>query len=144
MVPIAYISESINKELFKGLIIPEAECTSVYTATERGDIYLQINNINFTNEIEKIRVDRISPGTEGFINLQKGIYLATVDKKLALEEVLTFIHSETEAPLRWKKNSMELIRIETINDIWWENIRWETKWEIRMGRQVKEEGRPDE
>ena len=145
MIPVAYIPESINKELFKGLTLPEAVCTSVYTTTEGGDIYLQINNIGFTNEIEKIIVRSIGHfETSGLISLQTGFYLATENMDSTLKKVLTFMHSETEEPLTWKKNSLEFIQIETLNNIWWENIRWETIWDIRIGKRETGEGRPEE
>lgn len=145
MIPIAYIPEYISKEQFKGLTLPEAVCTSVYRTGEGGDIYLQVKNIDFADEIEKrIRGNRSTLETEGFINLQKGFYLATENMEITLKKVLTFIHSETEETLTWKKNSLELIRIETMNDIWWENIRWETIWDIRIGRRETGEGRPEE
>lgn len=133
MIPIAYIPKSISKENYKGLTLPEATCTFICRTSKEGDIYLQINNIDFADKVEKrIRGNRSSLETEGFINLQKGFYLATENLDSNLKKVLTFIHSQTKKPLIWKKNNLELISIETINDIWWENIRWETRWEEKI------------
>ena len=133
MIPVAYIPVSVNREQFRGLTLPAAVCNSVYKTIEGSDIYLQIRNNDFTSEIER----RILNGmdhfkTSGFIDLHTGFYLATADKKSALKEVHTFINSKIEKTLIWKKNSLELIRIETMNDIWWENIRWETVWEEKI------------
>ena len=53
MIPLSYIHESINNNQFKGLTVQKANCSSVYRASETGDIYLQINNFDFTTDIEK-------------------------------------------------------------------------------------------
>lgn len=133
MIPVAYIPKSTDKKLFKGLTLTQALCTSVYTTTEGGDIYLQINNIDFANEIKKIIISSIGHfEASGLINLRTGFYLATGNMDSTLKKVLAFIHSETKEPLTWKKNRLVLIRIETMNDIWWENIRWETIWETKI------------
>ncbi|MCK5198493.1 MAG: hypothetical protein KAR21_09090 [Spirochaetales bacterium] len=129
MIPAAYIPKPVDKEQFKGLTLPKVICTSICTTTEKGDIFLQSKNTNFINEI-KNRIDSFE--TSGIIDLQTGFYLATANTDSVLRDVLNFVHSETEEIFISKKNSLELIRIETLNDIWWENIRWETIWEEKI------------
>ena len=135
MIPIAYIPEPVDKEQFKGLSSPEADLStteglSVCKTNKKGDIFLQSNNPNFANKI----INRIvSFETSGFIDLQTGFYLATANTDSVLKDLLRFIHSETKEIFRWRKSSLELIRIETMNSTWWENIRWETIWETKIG-----------
>jgi len=141
MIPIAFIPEPIDKEQFKGLILPAAACLNVCKTSKKGDIFLQSKNTNSSNEIR----NRISGfKTSGFIDLQTGFYLATANTNSILKDLLRFIHSETKEIFTWRKSSLELIRIETMNDTWWENIRWETIWETKMGRQEKGNRRPGE
>ncbi len=134
IIPIAYIPEPVDKEQFKSLILPAAtlftaEGPSVCKTSEKGDIFLQSDNKKFANEI-KNHIDSFE--TSGFIDLQTGFYLATANANSVLKDVLRFIHSETKEIFTWRKSSLELIQIETMNVIWWENIRWETIWEKKL------------
>lgn len=142
MIPVAYVPETIKKEQFKGLAFPATIYSSVCKTIKGGDIYLQIENTDFTSEIKKrIFSDPDFFQTSGFINLHTGFYLATANTIMLLNEVHTFINSKIEENLTWKKNSLELIRIETMNDIWWENIRWETIWEEKIRLSGRKEGK---
>ena len=135
MIPIAFIPEPIDKEQFKGLILPAAdlptaEGLSICTTSKKGDIFLQSKNTNSAIEIR----NRISGfETSGFIDLQTGFYLATANTNSILKDLLRFIHSETKEIFTWRKSSLELIQIETMNDTWWKNIRWETIWTQKIG-----------
>ena len=141
MIPVAYIPKPVDKEPFKGLTLPKVICTSICNTTGKGDIFLQSKNTNFINEIKK-RIDSFE--TSGIIDLQTGFYLATANTDSVLKDVLNFVHSETKEIFTWRKSSLELIQIETMNSIWWENIRWETMWEMKMGRPEKENRRLEE
>ena len=134
MIPVTYVPKAINKDLFESVTLPEALCTTDYSNNKGGDIYLQIKNTNFINEIRN-RIDSFE--TPGIIDLQTGFYLATANTDSVLKDVLNFVHLEIQEIFTWRKSNLELIRIETINDIWWENIRWETIWEQKLRRQEK-------
>ena len=93
MIPVSFIPKSVSKEQFKGLTLPQAVCTSVCSATENGDLFLQIKDKNFALEI-KNRIDSFE--TSGIINIQTGFYLVTANTDTVLKDVLAFVHSEIE------------------------------------------------
>ncbi|MEA1911933.1 MAG: hypothetical protein U9N32_09720 [Spirochaetota bacterium] len=129
IIPIAFTKEIIDKEQFKNLSISSEMRSLEFISTETNDIFLEINNLDFTNTIrEKISNCKSS----GFIPLKPGFYIASAENDLAAGNIITFLNIQKEKSLVWKKNNLELIKIETFETVWWEDIRWETLWEQKI------------
>jgi len=129
IIPIAFIKETIGKEQFKNLSISSEMKSLEFISTDTNDIYLEINNLDFTNTIR----DKISNyKSSGFMPLKTGFYIASAENDLDAGNIITFLKIEQKKQLTWKKNNLELIKIETSNTIWWENISWETLWEQKI------------
>jgi len=129
ILPVAFIKEIISKEKFQELAQSSELTSKNFITTETNDIFLQINNSDFINNIRKIIT---SYSLEGIITIESGIYLGSAEKKSDIKEIISFIQRKEGNYLTWKKNSLELIKIETFNEIWWENVRWETIWNQKI------------
>jgi hypothetical protein len=129
LLPVAFIKEIISKEKFQELIQPSELTSKNFISTDTNDIFLQITNSDFINNIRKIIT---SYSLEEIITLESGVYMGSAEKISDIKEIISFLHGEEENFLTWKKNSLELIRIETFNEIWWENVRWETIWNQKI------------
>jgi len=129
IIPIAFTKEIIDREQFKNLSISLEMKSLEFISTDTNDIYLEINNLDFTNTIrEKI----LNYKSSGFMPLKTGFYIASAKNKLDTGNISTFLNTEHKKPLIWKKNNLELIKIETFNTVWWENVNWETLWEQKI------------
>ncbi|MCK5153641.1 MAG: hypothetical protein KAQ93_04720 [Spirochaetales bacterium] len=129
IIPVAFTKEIINRKQFQELILSSEMESSNCILTGENDIFLQINNTDYINSIQKIINNYKS---SGFITLKPGIYLGSAEKNLDTKEIIEFIDIEKEKIPTWKKNNLELIKIETFGNIWWENIRWETIWKQKI------------
>lgn len=128
-IPVAYIKEIISKERFQELVQPSELSTKNFISTDSNDIFLQIINFELINNIKKI-IGTYS--LEGIITLDSGIYLGSAVKRTDIKKIISFMQMEKDIHLNWKKNSLDLIRIESFNQIWWENVRWETIWSKKI------------
>jgi hypothetical protein len=125
MIPVAFINKSINKELFKEITQPNDINSTNYKLSDSNDIFLEVNAYDLINSIRK---KILKYESSGIISLIPGFYLGTVEKELQTKRVMDFIESQKEEKLIWKKNSLELIRVEINNELWWNSIFWETIW----------------
>lgn len=129
IIPVAFINKVIDKKLFNNLTI-STEMNALNCVTNRtNDIFLQINNTDLLNSIIKVL---LSHKTSGFITPEQGIYIGSVEKDLKVKKICESIQLKNVKNLSWKKNNLELIRIETLNNIWWEKISWETIWKQKI------------
>lgn len=129
MVPVAFVNGIIKKDLFKDISQSEELNSSICSLTEMNDIYLQINNTYFIESIKKrIDIHKIS----GFITLKQGFYLGSEKNESDMSNIIINLNQLKEKSLSWKKNSLELIKIEIKDDIWWNNIQWETIWSQKI------------
>ena len=129
IIPVAFTTETIGKEQFKNLSISSKMKSLELISTDTNDIYLEINNLDFTNTIRK----KISNhNSSGFIPLKTGFYIASAANDLETGNIITFLNIEQKKSLIWKKNNLELIKIETFKPVWWEDISWETLWEQKI------------
>ena len=129
MIPVAFLEESINKDLFSDIQLTTPLTTSNDILIEEQNIFLGIKNIDI---IEKIVESLNLSIKKGFISTGRGFYLGTNENNLNSEEILTYLAHNSEKILVWRKNNLKLIKIITENEIWWENIRWETIWNQKI------------
>ncbi|RLD30400.1 MAG: hypothetical protein DRI73_10425 [Bacteroidetes bacterium] len=129
IIPIAFTKEIIRKEQFKNLLISSEMKSLEFISTDTNDIYLEINNLDFTNTIRKKISNYKSPG---FIPLKTGFYIASAENDLETGNIIKFLNIEHKKTLIWKKNNLELIKIEISKTVWWEDVSWETIWEQRI------------
>lgn len=127
IIPVAFTKEIINKDQFKKLTILSEMKSTNFFHTDTNDLFLQINNKDFISSIQK-KINTCRPS--GFITPEAGIYLGSVENILEIKEIIKFLEKTTA--LTWKKNSLELLRIETLSDVWWENVKWETIWNQKI------------
>ena len=129
IIPVAFTKEIIGKEQFKNISISSEMKSLEFIVTDTNDIYFKINNLDFTNTIrEKISNSKSS----GFMPLKTGFYIATAENETDRDYISTFLNVEQKKQLIWKKNNLELIKIETFKTVWWEDICWETLWEQKF------------
>ena len=129
MIPVAFITEVINKKLFQGLTISNEIKSLDCISSETNDIFLQITNTDLLDSItKKLENYKVS----GFITLVPGFYLGSEEKDSDISDIITYINQKKDKLFTWKKNNLELIRIETRDDIWWNHIQWETIWSQKI------------
>jgi hypothetical protein len=68
----------------------------------------------------------------GLFTTLEGFYLGTFEKKSNKKEIIKYLEHENKINLKWKKNSLELVKITTGNTNWWEKIHWETIWKSKL------------
>ncbi|MCK5672010.1 MAG: hypothetical protein KAH95_01465 [Spirochaetales bacterium] len=129
MIPVAFINEVIDKKIFQGLTISNEIKSLNYISTETNDIFLQITNTDFLDSITK-RMKNYQ--TSGFITLEQGFYLGSEENNSDISNVITYLNQKKENILTWEKNNLELIKIKTRDDIWWNHIQWETIWSQKI------------
>jgi len=125
MIPVTFIKKIIDKKQFTNLSISSEMNSSNCIVNRRNDIYLQIDNTDLLDSIGKILSNH---KTSGFITPEQGFYMGSIEKELSVKKICEPISLKNGKSLTWKKNNLELIRIEALNNLWWENIRWETIW----------------
>ena len=129
IIPAAFSRGIIRKELFSDIKLTEVLKTSNEVLIDRQNIFLRI--------IENDIIDRIAetPGlyiSKGFIPTGRGFYIGTNENSLNKAEIINYVSSKSEKILKCKKNNLKLIKITTDNKIWWENIMWETVWNLKI------------
>jgi len=129
MIPVAFLEESINKDLFSDIQLTTPLTTSNDILIEKQNIFLGIRNIVI---IEKIVEFLNLSKKKGFISTGRGFYIGTNENSLNSEEILNYLAHNSKKILTWKKNNLKLIKIITENEIWWESIRWETIWDQKI------------
>ncbi len=129
MIPVAFTNEIINKDLFMDISQTKELNSSICILTEINDIYLKINNTDLIESIEK-RIGNYKKS--GFISLKQGFYLGSGTKDSDIGIINNDLKKVIAKSLSWKKNSLELIKIEIKDDIWWNNIQWETIWSQKI------------
>ena len=129
IIPVAFINKVIDKKEFINLTIPSEMNSLDCITNDTNEIYLQINNTDFFDSL----VNTLSNHkTSGFITPKQGIYMGSVEQDSNIKQICEYLHLKNEKRLSWKKNNLELLRIETHNNVWWENIRWETIWKQKI------------
>ena len=129
IIPVAFINKVIDKKEFINLTIPSEMNVLDCITHNTHDIYLQINNTDFFDSLVN---ELSSHKTSGFIAPKQGIYMGSAEQDSNIKKICEYLHLKNEKGLSWKKNYLELMRIETPNNVWWENIRWETIWKQKI------------
>jgi hypothetical protein len=129
MLPVLFINQFIKQKQFNGISITRELSSSAVISNLEHDIFLKIEDTGFISGVKTEISDLHVPG---IFTLTAGFYLGTAPTKKKSEKICLYLNSEIKEKLIWKKNNLELIKMCTKEDIWWNNITWETMWSQKI------------